>query len=69
MSRFSVTHSQGARRDYVPLGRLIREGGKDAPPRAIMLPLGDGAVDRSRRVLEKIVSGLRHRRVLSPFAG
>jgi hypothetical protein len=34
-------------------------------PAAVLLQLGDGTIDRGRRVLEKIVNEIRHRRVLS----
>ena len=34
-------------------------------PTDVVLLLGDGAADRGKRVLEKIVNEIRHRRVLS----
>ena len=44
---------------------LIRTvDGKMVVPAAVLLQLGDGTVDRGRRVLEKIVNEIRQRRVL-----
>ena len=38
--------------------------GKMVVPAAVLLQLGDGTVDRGRRVLENIVNEIRQRRVL-----
>ena len=40
-------------------------GGRLFVPAAVVLLLGDGAGDRGKRVLEKVVNEIRHRRVLS----
>ena len=37
-------------------------------PSDVVLLIGDGAVDRGKRVLEKIVNEIRHRRVLNRLA-
>jgi hypothetical protein len=40
-------------------------GGRVFVPADVVLLLGDGTVDRGKRVLEKVVNEIRHRRVLS----
>ena len=39
--------------------------GKVVVPAEVMLVLGDGEIDRGRRVVERIVSEIRHHRMLS----
>jgi hypothetical protein len=37
-------------------------------PADVVLLLGDGSIDRGRRVMERIVNEIRHRRVLNRLA-
>ena len=48
----------------VPLLKKTVHGGVFVPADVVLL-LGDGAIERGKRVLEKIVNEIRHRRVLS----
>ena len=49
--------------DAVPLLQTNADG-KVVVPAEVMLVLGDGEIDRGRRVVERIVSEIRHHRML-----
>jgi len=50
--------------DAAPSLQMTSDGRADVPAELLLL-LGDGSADRGRRVLERIVSEIRHHRLLS----